>query len=230
VPIALSWSGGKDCALALHALRSDPTRVVVALVTTVNGEFDRIAMHGVRRSLLEAQAASLGIELVEVTLPWPCSNAEYEAATGRAYAALRERGIREIAFGDLYLADVRAYRDRLVGAAGLSAHYPLWQRDTAALARECIALGFQARLVCVDPAQIDPAFCGRAYDRVLLAELPATADPCGENGEFHTFVHDGPPFAHPIEIAVGERVQRDGFWFCDLLPSSGAPTAAAAVA
>jgi uncharacterized protein (TIGR00290 family) len=226
--VALSWSGGKDSALALHALRADPTRRVTALVTTVAEGRDRIAVHGVRRALLHAQARSLGIALVEVAIPERCTNAEYERVMGDAFRGLAAEGAREIAFGDLYLADVRAYRDGLVERAGLVAHYPLWGRDTGRLAREFIALGFRARLVCVDSAQLDPSFCGRELDDALLAALPPSVDPCGENGEFHSFVFDGPPFGQPIDVAIGETVDRGGFRFCDLLLSAGATTAAGA--
>ena len=217
--VALSWSGGKDSALALHALRADPTREVVALVTTVTGGHDRIAMHGVRRSLLHAQAASLGLPVIEVAIPQRCSNDAYESAMEAAFARLAADGVPEVAFGDLYLADVRAYRDRLVARGGLAALYPLWKRDTAVLAREFIALRFRAVLVCVDPAQVDVAFCGREYDDALLDALPSSADPCGENGEFHTFVYDGPGFRAPVVVERGQHVERDGFWFCDLHPA-----------
>lgn len=230
--VALSWSGGKDSSLALHATLADPARRVVALVTTVTDGYDRIAMHGVRRTLLRAQAASLGLPLIEAAIPPKATNALYEAAMGAAFARLASEGVQEIVFGDLYLEEIRAYRDRLVTGAGLRAHYPLWGRPTAPLAREFIALGFRAVLACVDRKQISVDLCGRDFDRALLDALPAGADPCGENGEFHTFVHDGPTFATPLAFVRGEQVDRDGFRFCDLLGpgDAAAPTAAAPVA
>jgi uncharacterized protein (TIGR00290 family) len=216
----LSWSGGKDSALALHALRADPAARVEALLTTVTDAYDRVSMHGVRRALLERQAAAVGVPLETVRIPPGCSNADYEAAFGAALAGWAGRGGEAVAFGDLFLADVRAYRGRLVAerAASLAARFPLWGADTAALARRFVADGFRAVLVCVDPRQVDASFCGREYDARLLAELPPGADPCGENGEFHTFVYDGPVFDRPVPVARGEVVARDGFVFCDLLP------------
>ncbi len=217
--VALSWSGGKDSALALRALRADPAVRVDALLTTVTDAYDRVSMHGVRRPLLEAQAAALGVPLEVVRIPPACSNADYEAAFGGALAGWAGRGGGAVAFGDLFLADVRAYRERLVAAhAALAPRFPLWGADTAALARRFVADGFRAVLVCVDPRQVDPSLCGREYDDRLLDELPPGADPCGENGEFHTFVYDGPVFGRPVPVARGEVVARDGFVFCDLLP------------
>jgi uncharacterized protein (TIGR00290 family) len=219
----LSWSGGKDSALALRALRADPAVRVDALLTTVTDAYDRVSMHGVRRPLLEAQAAALGVPLEVVRIPPACSNADYEAAFGGALAGWAGRGGEAVAFGDLFLADVRAYRERLVAerAPGLAARFPLWGWDTAGTARAFVADGFRAVLVCVDPRQIDPALCGREYDAALLAELPPGADPCGENGEFHTFVYDGPGFTRPVSFARGEVVERGGFWFCDLTGPGG---------
>lgn len=217
----LSWSGGKDSSLALQRLRADPAVRVEALLTTVTDAYDRVSMHGVRRALLEAQAAAVGLPLRTVRIPPACSNAEYEARFGDALAAWAAEGGEAVAFGDLYLADVRAYRERLVAAyaPALAPRFPLWGEDTAALARRFVADGFRATLVCVDPRQIDAEFCGRAYDVALLADLPPGADPCGENGEFHTYVSDGPLFAAPVRVARGEVVEREGFWFCDLRPS-----------
>jgi uncharacterized protein (TIGR00290 family) len=218
----LSWSGGKDSALALHALRH-PERARVArvegLLTTVTGPYDRISMHGVRTALLEAQAAALGVPLRVARIPAPCTNAEYEAAMRAPLDAWRAEGGDAVAFGDLFLADVRAYRERLLAPTGLAAAFPLWGAPTPALAREFVRLGFRAILVCVDPAQLDPAFCGRDYDDALLDALPAAVDPCGERGEFHTFVWDGPGFARPVPVTRGEVVRRDGFVFQDLLPA-----------
>jgi uncharacterized protein (TIGR00290 family) len=214
----LSWSGGKDSALALQALRADPHVRVEALLTTVTDGYDRVSMHGVRRTLLDAQAAAAGLPVETVRIPTGCTNAEYEAAFGGALAAWAARGGGAVAFGDLYLADVRAYRERLVAehAPTLDARFPLWGRDTRALAAAFVADGFRAVLVCVDPRQVDARLCGRDYDAGLLAELPAAADPCGENGEFHTFVTDGPVLRRPVPVSRGEVVARDGFVFCDL--------------
>ncbi|MEO5815893.1 MAG: ATP-binding protein [Gemmatimonadaceae bacterium] len=221
-PLLLSWSGGKDSALALAALRADPAYEVVALLTSITQEYDRVSIHGVRRALLEAQASALGLPLVEVGLPPNCSNDAYEAAFLDALARVRGTfaDVRRIAFGDLYLADVRTYRERLVHAAGHDALFPLWGRDTHALATEFIGAGFKATLVCVDTQQLPASFSGREFDADLLSSLPATADPCGENGEFHTFVHAGPVFEVPIDVQRGEVVLRDErFAFCDLLPA-----------
>ncbi len=214
----VSWSGGKDCALALHRVRQDGSARVDGLLTTVTDGYDRISMHGVRRALLEAQAAAVGLPLTTVRIPPACTNADYEALTGDALAAYAAGAGESIVFGDLFLADVRAYRERLLRPHALAAHFPLWGEDTAALARRFVALGFRATLVCVDPAQLDPRFAGRAFDDALLDELPPGVDPCGERGEFHTFVHDGPVFRQPVPVLPGEVVERGGFVFADLLP------------
>ena len=176
-------------------------------------------MHGVRRSLLREQAASIGLPLTEVTIPPRASNEIYERAMGEAFTRLGDRGIRRVAFGDLFLEDVRDYRLRQLGALGLECAFPLWGRPTAALARTFVDDGFRARIVCLDPAALDPSFAGRTFDDAFLADLPEGVDPCGENGEFHTFVFDGPIFRRPLAVSVGEVVERDGFWFCDLLPA-----------
>ena len=220
--VALSWSGGKDSALTLHALRTSAEYEVTALITSVTRGYDRISIHGVRRILLEQQAQSLGLPLVEVTLEPACSNEDYQAAFLRGLAELsaQQPGIAHIAFGDLYLADVRDYRDRMLALTAFRGVYPLWLTPTGLLAEQFIAVGFQATLVCTDDTQIDPSFAGRLFDRALLADLPATVDPCGENGEFHTFVWDGPIFGHRVPITRGETVQRDGrFTYCDLHPA-----------
>jgi len=214
----LSWSGGKDSALALHRLRETDALRVEGLLTTVTDGYDRISMHGVRRALLDAQADAVGLPLRTVRIPPRCSNDEYEARTGAALAAWAAEGGGAVAFGDLFLEEIRAYRERLLGPHPLAPVFPLWGEDTAALARRFVALGFRAVLVCVDPRQLDARFAGRAYDHALLDELPAGVDPCGENGEFHTFVHDGPVFRAPVRLAPGEVVERDGFVFADLLP------------
>jgi uncharacterized protein (TIGR00290 family) len=214
LPYALSWSGGKDSALALRALTAEGGAPPVALVTTVTEGYERISTHGVRRELLAAQSRALGIALREVRIPPGAANAVYEE---RFAAALD--GVGEVAFGDLFLADVRAYREAQLTALGLRASFPVWGRDTAQLAREFLADGFAATLACVDPRALSPAFAGRAYDAALLGQLPADVDPCGENGEFHTFVHAGPIFGAPIACRRGEVVSRDGYVFADLIPA-----------
>jgi uncharacterized protein (TIGR00290 family) len=222
MPVVVSWSGGKDSALALHALLMDPTVDVRGLLTTVTDEYDRVSMHGVRMELIAEQAASLGLRLHVSRIPPACPNEVYEAAMTSALLRLRREGIAAIAFGDLFLADVRAYRERLVHGAGLRTLFPLWGSPTTALARDFLADGFRAVLVCVDPRQVDVSHCGGDYDGTLLDALPASADPCGEHGEFHTFVFDGPMFAWPIAPRRGDVVHRDGFAFCDLLPRDAA--------
>jgi uncharacterized protein (TIGR00290 family) len=215
--VALSWSGGKDSALALWALRRDGIEPA-ALLTTLTEDYDRISMHGVRGELLRAQAAASGVELVEIGIPAACPNEVYEQRMSAALASPPLADVGAIAFADLFLADIRAYREERLAGAGREALFPVWGRDTAQLAREFIAAGFEAVLVCVDPAQLDPSFVGRPFDEELLADLPESADRCGENGEFHSFVHAGPVFERPIEIELGEAVTRDGFAFQDLLP------------
>jgi uncharacterized protein (TIGR00290 family) len=217
-PFALSWSGGKDSALVLWTLRRrllEPE----ALITTVTESYERISMHGVRRELLARQAEVLGIPLVEVLIPPGCVNEIYEVRMAEAFAAAPLSGIEAVAFGDLFLEDVRAYRERRLASAGKRGLFPLWGQDTAALARKFLDAGFEATLVCVDPRVLDSSFAGRRYDGRLLAELPPGVDPCGENGEFHTFVSAGPIFAGPIACVTGEIVERDGFVFCDLTPA-----------
>jgi uncharacterized protein (TIGR00290 family) len=224
-PIVLSWSGGKDSSLALAALRADPRYDVVALLTSITAGYDRVSIHGIRRTLVEAQAAHAALPLLEVTLQPQCSNEQYEAAFLAALAHVRAAHplVRRIAFGDLYLADVREYRERLLQRAGYEALFPLWGRDTTALAAEFVAAGFRANLVCVDTQQLPASFAGRPFDAALLAELPASADPCGEGGEFHTFVSAGPVFAEPIPVRLGEVVLRDErFAFCDVVPARDA--------
>ena len=215
---ALSWSGGKDSALALHALRGAGAEPSV-LITTVTEGYDRISMHGVRRELLARQAEAAGIPLLVVSIPPECPNELYEARMADAFAAEPLRSTQSVAFGDLFLEDVRAYREQRLAAAGRRAEFPLWGRDTAELAREFVAAGFAAVLVCVDPTKLDAAFAGRHFDSALLADLPVGVDPCGENGEFHTFVTAGPIYTAPIAVEQGEIVERDGFVFCDLLPA-----------
>ena len=214
--VLLSWSSGKDSAWSLHLLRGQPSVEVAGLLTTFNQAFDRVAMHAVRRVLVEKQADSAGIPLWSVPLPWPCSNAEYEARMADVCRRAVAEGIEAIAFGDLFLADIRAYRERQLAGTGLKPLFPLWQLPTADLAREMIAGGLRARLTSVDPRKLSGEFAGREFDARLLADLPASVDPCGENGEFHTFVYDAPVFRAPVPVAAGEVVERDGFVFADL--------------
>jgi len=216
----LAWSSGKDSAFSLHVLREQGVEVT-GLLTTINDAFDRVAMHAVRLELLRAQADAVGLPLVEVRIPWPCPNEAYEAAMAEALAAARERGTTAVAFGDLFLEDVRRYREERMSGTGLVPLFPLWGRPTRALAEEMIALGQQAVLTCVDPRALPRAFAGRAFDAALLRELPAEVDPCGERGEFHSFAWDGPAFRRPVPVRVGEVVDRDGFVFADLLPGAG---------
>jgi len=216
----LSWSTGKDSAWSLHVLRQMPEIEVVGLFTTVNAAFDRVAMHAVRRKLLEAQAVAAGLPLHVIEIPWPCPNEIYEQRLGAFVARQKEEGIAAMAFGDLFLEDIRAYRVAKLAGSGIAPLFPLWGRDTALLAREMIAGGLKARLTCVDPKKLDRGFAGRAFDAALLADLPAGVDPCGENGEFHTCVFAGPMFAHAIDVHLGEVATRDGFVFADLLPAA----------
>jgi uncharacterized protein (TIGR00290 family) len=211
----MSWSSGKDSAHALAAVRRAGELDIVGLVTTVSAAYDRVAMHAVRRALLERQAAALGLPLQVVELPTPCTNEVYEAQFGAALARAVADGITHVVFGDLFLADVRAYRERQLAAHGLTPVFPLWLRDTRELAGEMVASGLRAHLTCVDPRVLDRSFAGRVFDASLLADLPASVDPCGERGEFHTFVTHSPAFSAPIEVSVGEIVERDGFVFAD---------------
>jgi uncharacterized protein (TIGR00290 family) len=213
---ALSWSGGKDSAIALLSLRTELGCEPCALITTVTEDYDRISMHGVRRELLARQARALGLPLVEVSIPALCPNEVYEARMEEAFSSEALRDVVEVAFGDLFLEDVRAYREERLAAAGKRGLFPLWGRDTSKLAHDFVAAGFQAILVCVDRSRLSPSFAGRSYDERLLAELPPGVNLCGENGEFHTFVHDGPLFARPIACAIGDVIEREGFVFADL--------------
>jgi len=221
--VILSWSGGKDSSLALAALQRDPRIDVVGLLTSVTRGYDRVSIHGVRRTLLEAQVAAIGLPLLEVVLEPASSNAAYEAAFLGALAQAKAHypGVRRIAFGDLFLEDVRAYREQLLARAGYEALFPLWGESTRILADRFVADGFAARLVCVDTAQLSADFAGREFDRALLADLPAEVDPCGERGEFHTFVWRGPILATEIPVRTGEIILREErFAFCDLLPAA----------
>lgn len=214
----LSWSSGKDCAHALHVCRRDGLARIEALMTTVNGDAGRVAMHGTRIALLRAQAEAVGLPLIEIPLPWPCSNEDYGRIMGEACAKLVADGFSEIVFGDLFLEDIRAYREAQLEGSGLTPRFPLFGRDTRDLAREMLASGLAARVVTCDPSRVSPELAGRAWDAGLIAELPDGIDPCGENGEFHTVVTDGPEFARPLAHALGERVERDGFVYRDVLP------------
>ncbi|MBK8956886.1 MAG: adenine nucleotide alpha hydrolase [Proteobacteria bacterium] len=216
--VLLSWSSGKDSAWALHLLRQQPGLEVVGLLTTFNQSADRVAMHAVRHALVEAQAAASELPLWPVDLPYPCSNEQYAAIMAGVIAKARAAGITHMAFGDLFLEDIRAYRETQLKGTGIAPLFPLWGRreDTPAQAREMLAGGLRAVLTCVDPAQLPAHFCGREFDARLLEELPAAVDACGENGEFHTFCHAGPMFTRNLPITVGERLERDGFCFTDL--------------
>src|SRR5216683_1014203 len=217
-PVLMSWSGGKDSCLALYEIQKSTDYRVAALLTTVTRDYDRISMHGVRRVLLERQAACLGVPLHQVLITKDASNQEYETKLIEAVSAYRDQGIDSIVFGDLFLQDIKTYRDQCLARHDLRGIYPVWMRDTTEFIREFIELGFKAVLTCVDAKALDQSFAGRMIDHDFLASLPANVDPCGENGEFHTFVYEGPNFAQPVEFSVGETVSRDGFWFCDLLP------------
>jgi uncharacterized protein (TIGR00290 family) len=214
----MSWSSGKDSAFALHEARRLGLADIVGVLTTVNEKYDRVAMHGVRASLLDRQIAALGLPAIKINIPSPCTNEIYEARMAETCAAIKAQGVDHIAFGDLYLEDIRAYREEKLRPLGMTAIFPLWQRPTRALAEEMIASGLVAHLVCVDPKQLDRSFAGRRYDAALLADLPPGIDPCGENGEFHTVVSAGPMFAHAIPVTIGEVVEREGFVFADAVP------------
>ena len=218
--VLLSWSSGKDSAWTLHVLRQQPDVELVGLLTTFNEAADRVAMHAVRRELAERQAAATGLPLWSVPLPSPCSNEEYEARMRALITRAQAAGVAQVAFGDLYLEDVRDYRVRMMAGTGIEPVFPIWcsPQETPGLARRMIAAGLQAVLTCVDPQQLDPRFVGCSFDAGLLAELPAGVDPCGERGEFHSFCHAGPMFEAPIPVRPGETVTRDGFCFADLLP------------
>ena len=216
-PIAMCFSGGKDSCLALRALQREGRYRVETLITTVTDAYDRVSMHGVRRSLLREQAASLAIDLAEVVVPPQSSNEVYERAMGREFDRQHAAGIRRVAFGDIFLEDLREYRERQLAERGLECVFPIWGLPTDRLARSFIRDGFEAIAVCVSLSMLDASFVGRDFDEAFLADLPAAADPCGENGEFHTFVSAGPIFPRAIPVARGEVVERDGFAFCDLV-------------
>lgn len=215
--ILVSWSTGKDSAWTLHVLNQQYPGAAAGLLTTTNRAFDRVAMHAVRRELLEAQARAAGLPLHVVPLPWPCSNEQYEAIMAAAVRGFVADGFTHVAFGDLFLEDVRRYRITRLAGSGLEPLFPIWKtKTTRELAEEMIAAGLRARLTCVDPKQLDRSFAGRVFDRSLLADLPPGVDPCGENGEFHSFAYAGPMFAAPVPNHPGEIVSRDGFVFADV--------------
>jgi uncharacterized protein (TIGR00290 family) len=214
----VAWSSGKDSAYALFMAQRAGACDIVGILTTVTAAFERVSMHGVREALLERQAAELGLPCHKVLIPSPCPNEVYELRMGEAVARAKADGVSRFVFGDLYLEDIRRYRVERLEPLGIVAEFPLWQRDTRALAEEMLAAGLRAVVTCVDPKQLDPAWAGRVFDARFLAELPAAVDPCGENGEFHTFVTDGPMFKRPIAVRTGEIVERDGFVFADVLP------------
>jgi uncharacterized protein (TIGR00290 family) len=213
--VLISWSSGKDSAWTLHVLRQHYECEIVGLLTTVNAEFDRVAMHGTRRSVLEAQGRAAGLPLWVVSLPWPCSNEDYEQRMSDVCKRAVSEDVNAIAFGDLFLADIRAYREAQLQSTGLEPLFPLWQQRTAALAREMMAHGIRAKLTCVDTKQLSLPFVGREFDEALLRDLPTESDPCGERGEFHTCVYAGPMFHCPIHLEPREVVTRDGFAYAD---------------
>jgi uncharacterized protein (TIGR00290 family) len=218
-PILFCWSGGKDSAMALHALLQKNEFRIAALLTTVTEGYERISMHGVRRELLERQAQSIGLPLHEVRIPPQCVNPIYEARMEEALRIHLENGVRKVAFGDIFLEDLRAYREKNLARIGMTAIFPIWKRDTRELIHTFHADRFRAIAVCVDSKVLDPSFAGRELDESFFRDLPPHADPCGENGEYHTFVFDGPIFKSPIPVRTGEIVNRDGFIFCDILPA-----------
>jgi len=218
IPILFCWSGGKDSAMALHALLQDRVPIA-ALLTTITETYDRISMHGVRRELLVQQAQSIGLPLHEVRIPPQCVNPIYEARMEEALRVHYDAGVRTVAFGDIFLEDLRVYREKNLARIGMTALFPIWKRDTRELIRSFLAAKFRAIAACIDPELLDPSFAGRELDATFFRDLPAAVDPCGENGEFHTFVFDGPIFRHPIPVTVGEVVERDSFIYCDLHPA-----------
>ncbi len=222
--LLISWSSGKDSAWMLHVLNREHPGAAAGLLTTTNEAFDRVAMHAVRRELLEAQAAAAGLPLHVVPLPWPCSNAQYESIMKGAIAGFVSQGFTHVAFGDLFLEDVRRYREDRLAGTGLEPLFPIWKtKPTIDLAQDMIEAGLQARLTSVDPRKLDRSFAGRAFDLALLNDLPPGVDPCGENGEFHSFACAGPMFNKAIPVTAGEVVDRDGFVFADLLLSPCPP-------
>lgn len=217
-PVLMSWSGGKDSCIALYEIQKEAKYRVAALLTTVTRDYDRISMHGVRRVLLERQAASLGLPLHQVFISKRATNEEYEMKIGEAFSLFRDRGIDSIVFGDLFLEDIRAYREQFLARHNMRGLFPVWKRDTGIFIRQLLELGFRAVVTSVDSRVLDQSFAGRLIDKSFLSSLPAQIDPCGENGEFHSFVFDGPIFKTPVKFSLGETVLRESFWFRDLLP------------
>jgi uncharacterized protein (TIGR00290 family) len=222
--LLLSWSSGKDSAWALHLLRQRGDCEIIGLLTTLNSQFDRVAMHGTRRSILEAQSQASQIPLWTVPLPWPCSNEAYEERMSDVCRRAVAENVDAVAFGDLFLADIRAYREKQMKNAGVEPLFPLWEIPTDSLAREMIDGGLRARIVCVDTKQLPASFVGREYDHQFLEDLPPGIDPCGERGEFHTCVYAGPMFSAALRVQSGDVVDRDGFAFADLLLATPAVT------
>jgi uncharacterized protein (TIGR00290 family) len=216
--VLISWSGGKDSCLALYEIQREQKYRVAALLTTVTRDYDRISMHGVRRALLERQAASLGLSLHQVFISKRATNEEYEMKIDEAFSLYRDRGINSIVFGDLFLEDIRAYREQFLIRHNMRGLFPVWKRDTALFIREFLRLGFRAVVTCVDSQVLDQSFAGRLIDESFLSSLPSHVDPCGENGEFHSFVFDGPIFTVPVKFSLGDTLLRESFWFRDLLP------------
>lgn len=212
----LSWSSGKDSAMALYRVLRTGELEVSGLLTTVTDQFRRVSMHGVREELLDLQAESIGITLEKVRIPYPCPNQVYEQKMTEVLSAWKSRGATHAIFGDLFLEDIRKYREGNLSKVHITPVFPLWLENTATLAKEMLRVGFRAIVTCVDPRKMDPSFAGREFDELLLSELPHGVDPCGENGEFHTFVYDGPVFKEPLRVKVGERVLRDEFQFADV--------------
>ena len=217
-PVLVSWSGGKDSCFALYETQTAAKYRVAALLTTLTRDYDRVSMHGVRRELLEEQAASLGLPLHQVFISKDAGNDEYEVKMAEAFSEYRRRGIDSIIFGYLFLADIRAYREQFLAREKMRGIFPVWKRDTSSFIREFVELGFKAIVSCIDARLLDRSFVGKTIDGAFLSSLPGNVDPCGENGEFHTFVFDGPTFAAPVKFSLGEIVHRESFWFCDLVP------------
>jgi len=216
--VLMSWSGGKDSCIALYEIQRKQNYRVAALLTTLTRDYDRISMHGVRRVLLEEQARSLGLPLHQVLISKDATNDEYEIKMSEAFSGYRKQGTDSIVFGDLFLADIRAYREQFLARHNMRGLFPVWQRDTSGFIKEFIELGFKAVVTCVDSKVLDQSFAGRIIDEAFLASLPGGIDPCGENGEFHSFVFAGPIFSEAVKFSIGEVVLRESFWFCDLLP------------
>lgn len=214
----LSWSSGKDSAWALHILRQDPEIVIAGLFCTINQEFDRVAMHAVRVALLQSQADSIGLPIRLIPIPHPCSNADYARIMGEFVSREKDAGVGYFAFGDLFLEDIRQYRERSLSGSGITPLFPIWGLDTRVLAESMLGSGLRAQITCVDPKQLGREFSGREFDASFLKDLPPAVDPCGENGEFHSFAFDGPMFGHKVGFEIGETVMRDEYVFTDLLP------------